>query len=181
MEQTQLYLRPLRMEDAPAMLSWMNDADSVRYLGGGFQRKRTLKDVQDLIALTLDGEFTGETWAVAEKESGEYLGECRLMLPDAAARRAEIAIVLLPKARGRGLGRQALELLLKRAFCELQYNRLYLNCAQANQPARLLYERAGFTLEGRLRSHMRSNDGALEDVLIYGLLREEYDARHLAQ
>ena len=49
------------------------------------------KEKGQAIALTLDGEFTGETWAVAEKESGEYLGECRLMLPDAAARRAEIA------------------------------------------------------------------------------------------
>ena len=165
------------MEDAPKMLSWMNDAQSVRYLGSGFQKKRTLEDVQDLISLTLDGEFTGETWAIADADSNEYLGECRLMLPDKASRRAEVAIVLLPKARGRGLGRQALTLLLKRAFCELQYNRLYLYCAAENLPAKLLYESVGFALEGRLRSHMALNDGALTDVLVYGRLRDEYAAR----
>ena len=42
----------------------------------------------------------------------------------------------------------------------------------------VLYERAGFTLEGRLRQHwFRPALGRCVDLMLYGILREEWAAR----
>ncbi|MBR4236018.1 MAG: GNAT family N-acetyltransferase [Clostridia bacterium] len=166
----EIRLRPLRAEDAPAMLAWMNDGESVKYLGSGFARPRSLEDVREYIELRLDGEFTGECFAVADAHTDEYLGQCDLMLPDARAGTAEAAIVLLPDKRGRGTAAQALRLLVKKAFGELGYRRLYLKCASENASAVRLYERAGFVREGTLRQHIFA-DSKLMDVYIYGLLK----------
>lgn len=169
-----IILRPERLEDAERALEWMNDPGSVRFLGSGFAKKRSLEDAREEIALRLDGEFTGETFAVADGETGEYLGRCDLLLPDPAAKKAEIAIVLVPSARGRGIAASALKLLCAHAF-EEGYERLYLKCASLNTPAVRLYERAGFAREGTLRRHLMTPEG-LCDVYVYGLLRTEFSS-----
>lgn len=171
-----VFLRPLRLSDAESMLAWMNDPDSTRYLGGGFEKKRTLEDVRESIELRLDGEFTGETFAVADGETGEYLGQCDLLLPDEKAGRAEIAVVLLPQYRGCGYARQALMLLMKFAF-ENGYNRLFLKVCAENVPAIKLYESLDFVREGTLRRHVRVGD-RLCDVAVYGMLKEDFETLH---
>ena len=171
-----IVLRPLRLEDAPRVCLWMNDKDTVRYLGGGFENPVSLEDAKERIALQLDGEFTGERFAVSFADTGEYLGECSLLLPDGRAKKAELALVLLPGARGRGYALQALKLLLDYAFLQKGYQRLYLKCAFKNQRAVHLYERAGFVKEGVLRRHLYTDEGP-DDVILYGMLREEYLAR----
>ena len=173
---TGIILRPLRLGDAPRVCAWMNDKDTVRFLGGGFEKPVSAADVRERISLQLDGEFTSERFAIASSDTDEYLGECSLLLPDERAKKAEVALVLLPEARGQGYAQQALLLLLKYAFDKKGYQRLYLKCAEANKSAARLYERAGFLREGILRRHLMTDEG-LKDVIVYGMLREEYLAR----
>jgi len=166
-----IFLRALRPDDAAYMLEWMNDEAATLYLGGGFTKKRTLEDVQDYIHMRLDGEFTGETYAIAEGETGEYLGQCDLMLPDPAAQKAEIAIVVLPRHQGRSIATQALQLLIQKAFSD-GYNRLHLKVCTENQKAMRLYERLGFKREGTLRQDINVQ-GRLCDVAVYGMLKSD--------
>ena len=168
---TEIRLRALKRADAPYMLEWMNDKESTKYLGSGFERKRSLEDVLEYIDMRLGGEFTGECFAAADARTDEYIGQCDLMLPDMRAGTAEAAIVIRSGMRGRGNGARALALLISKAFDELGYRRLYLKCAAENAGAVRLYERAGFTREGTLRQHIFA-DGKLMDVYIYGLLRK---------
>lgn len=167
-----IHLRELRLADAAAQFQWMNDPETVRYLGYGFIRPRRLEDIQTQLQMQLDGEFTGVSLAITD-ETDVYLGEVNLLLPDERARTAEVSIVLIKSARGRGAANAALKLLLDRAFTEWGYERLYLKCLSANAPAIRLYERAGFRHEGTLRKHLMTAEG-LMDVQLYGVLREEY-------
>ena len=166
-------LRPLRVSDARARLQWMNDDESVRYLGSGFLRKKTLDEVREEILLRLDGEFTGEECVIADAVTQAYLGQINLMHPDEQAKCAALSLVLLPSARGKGLAKKALKLFLKKAFEEWGYHRLYLKCAARNERAVKLYESAGFVHEGTLRAHMMTSEG-LTDVKLYGMLREDW-------
>ena len=95
------------------------------------------------------------------------------MMIDNVARRAEIAVVLMPGARGRGMAFEGLSLLLSYAFDTLNLNRVWLRCAAENAPAISLYERLGFRREGILREDLFI-DGHAQDAIVMGLLRSEF-------
>jgi RimJ/RimL family protein N-acetyltransferase len=75
---------------------------------------------------------------------------------------------------GKGYGREAMELVLKFAFHELNLHRVQLSVFDYNQRAMNLYEELGFTKEGVFREHLE-RDGQRFDMHLYGLLRNEWE------
>lgn len=74
--------------------------------------------------------------------------------------------------RGKGYGFDALRTACTWAFDHLNLQRIELNCDPNNAPARRIYEKCGFVLEGtRRRRHYER--GAYYDELVMGLLRDE--------
>lgn len=94
---------------------------------------------------------------------------------------AEFAIGIgVPEYRGKGYGQDALQLLLNYAFSELNFYRMGLTVMAYNEKAIKAYERAGFVKEGVRRGAVQ-RDGARHDVLLYGILRDEWEAHRAAQ
>lgn len=79
---------------------------------------------------------------------------------------------LLPSFRGQGLGRRLVREALSQAFAK-SLKRVELEVYASNQIAVGLYEREGFVMEGRKR-RARFLDGAEDDVLVMGCLRDEW-------
>lgn len=79
---------------------------------------------------------------------------------------------LLPAYRGQGSGKRLLAETLDRAFATGLY-RIELDVFASNLTALRLYERAGFVTEGRKRQ-ARILDGSEEDIVIMGLLHDEW-------
>lgn len=77
--------------------------------------------------------------------------------------------------RGKGYGREALELALGFAFRELNLHRIGLTVYEYNEAAIALYEKVGFQREGVYREHLL-RDGRRFDMYLYGLLRHEWSA-----
>ncbi len=75
--------------------------------------------------------------------------------------------------RGKGYGREAMQIALKFAFRELNLHRVCLTVFSYNQAAIKLYESLGFTREGTYREHLH-RDGQRHDMILYGLLRHEW-------
>ena len=165
-------LREYRAEDISALRAWVNDGETTRYLGGAYRRPQTWEQTEDWLNRRLNGDLGGESFVIAEKDSQKYLGQCDLMMIDSVARKAEIAIVLLPEARGKGIAAEALKLLLRYAFDVLNLNRVFLKCAAKNEAALRLYRRNGFREEGILRQDLYI-DGEYEDAVLMGLLKNE--------
>ena len=166
-------LREYRREDLSAIRSWINDGGTTRYLGGSFRRPQSWEQTEEMLERRLNGDVGGEGFVIADRESMAYLGQCDLMMIDNVARRAEIAVVLVPEARGRGAAFEGLSLLLSYAFDTLNLNRVWLRCAAENAPAISLYERLGFRREGILREDLFI-DGHAQDAIVMGLLRSEF-------
>jgi RimJ/RimL family protein N-acetyltransferase len=82
--------------------------------------------------------------------------------------------------RGRGFGREALGLLLRYAFDELNLYRLAASAAEYNTGAIRFLERAGFVVEVRRRQAVQ-RDGRRWDVVMLGLLRDEWQTMNNAQ
>lgn len=78
---------------------------------------------------------------------------------------------------GGGRGQRFLRLLVDHAFGTLGSARVWLDASGENLRAMRTYERAGFTLEGRLRQHWyRPALGRTVDLMLYGMLRSEWES-----
>ena len=80
-----------------------------------------------------------------------------------------------PDYWGKGYGSDAIDLMLRYAFLELNLYRVWLTTIAYNERARRAFEKAGFRPEGAWRE-MIHRDGQRFDVLHYGLLRHEWEA-----
>jgi RimJ/RimL family protein N-acetyltransferase len=79
---------------------------------------------------------------------------------------------------GRGYGKEAMRLLLRFAFAELNLFRIQLSVFEYNTRAIALYEQLGFVREGAYRQFI-ARDGERYDMYLYGLLRDEWQAQHV--
>jgi RimJ/RimL family protein N-acetyltransferase len=100
------------------------------------------------------------------------IGTVQLFHEDSLARHAEVGIALLPDARGKGYGTDALRLIIDFGFCRRNLRRLYLSVLASNAAAIASYRKAGFVEEGRRREHCWVH-GHYEDEIGMGLLRSE--------
>jgi len=77
--------------------------------------------------------------------------------------------------RGKGFGGEALELMLRFAFSELNLRRVTLDAFEYNPRAIRCCEKAGFVYEGRAREYL-CRKGLRWDLIFTGILREEWSA-----
>lgn len=83
-----------------------------------------------------------------------------------------------PQDRRKGYGRQALSLLLRYAFEELNLYRLTALVPEYNTAALQFFEQAGFSVEVRRREAL-NRDGRRWDLLHLGLLQDEWLQRQV--
>lgn len=81
---------------------------------------------------------------------------------------------------GKGYGTDAMRIILRYAFMELNLRRVTLGVFDYNPRGVRSYEKAGFVYEGRERQQML-RDGKRWDVIYMGILREEWLARQESQ
>jgi RimJ/RimL family protein N-acetyltransferase len=106
--------------------------------------------------------------------SNLLIGSCQLHSIHSVHHSAELQIRIgRPNCRGKGYGSQALRQLLDFGFRDLNLNRIYLHVLANNVAAQRLYVRWHFQHEGCLRSAVYI-DGRYLDVILMGLLREDY-------
>ena len=77
---------------------------------------------------------------------------------------------------GKGYGTDAMRILLRYAFEELNLHRLSLGVFEYNPRAIRSYEKVGFIVEGSARQFL-NRDGQRYDMIFMGILREEWERR----
>jgi RimJ/RimL family protein N-acetyltransferase len=75
---------------------------------------------------------------------------------------------------GKGYGADAMRVLLRFAFTELNLRRVSLDVFEYNPRAMRCYEKVGFVTEGRMRG-MIEREGRRWDLIFMGILREEWE------
>lgn len=88
-------------------------------------------------------------------------------------RKASISIKLLLDQTHKGIGTEAIELIKKYAFEELNLNRLVAYILDYNISSLRLFEKCGFYKEGILKENVFKNNNYV-DTVIYRILKEEY-------
>lgn len=81
---------------------------------------------------------------------------------------------ILAAHRGQGYATDAIRLLCKYYFDELDYKKVEVHVYEFNEASIRLHKKLGFTHEGTLRKNHYAK-GKRWDTLCFGLLREEFD------
>ena len=157
-------LRPATAADFPFIHGLASRPDYAVYI--------TDEDDAALAAYLADPASRLLIWEVAGKQAGFALF-CEIGDP---AGRVELRRLALDAA-GKGQGQVFLRALVDHGFGQLGAARLWLDASSENLRAQAVYERAGFTLEGRLRQHWyRPSVGRGVDLMLFGILREEWES-----
>jgi RimJ/RimL family protein N-acetyltransferase len=104
---------------------------------------------------------------------GAFAGGVRWVRVNRRSRIADVQTLMVdPAFRGRGIATEAVHELCSRLVREHGFHRIEAEVYGFNRAAQAVFERAGFTLEGRRRSAYDRN-GDWQDGVRYGLLAEE--------
>ena len=170
-----IILRQLQRKDAELMLEWMHDAEIQKCFRKNMLGM-TLKDAQNFCdtAILPEQIENGQSlhYAIVD-EKDEYLGTISLKDLDLVNMTAEYAISTRRIAHGKGIAKKATQLVLEKAFNELQLHMVYLNVLESNKTAIRFYEKIGFRFEGAFRDHVLI-DGVYTSLLWYSMLKQEY-------
>jgi RimJ/RimL family protein N-acetyltransferase len=174
-----IVLREYRKEDLESIRGWVNDPEIADNLSDIFLYPSTLNQTESFLNYVLDGKSDKEAhFIIAEKETESYIGQIDLMGIDWKNRCAELGIVIGQKeCLGRGIGTEAIRLLLMFAFDRMNLNRVELRVHDYNERAYNCYLKCGFREEGRLKQR-HFYQGTYGDVILMAVLKEEFLAEN---
>lgn len=166
-------LRPPVPEDAAAWARWLNDPEvAVPLAGEVLEPVPVLRCAQEIDDVVRTGVpvFTVEV-------AGRAVGRCLLNDVDPVNGTASVGLLVGERSLwGRGIGGEALDLLLQVAFDVHRLDSVMLGVYAFNERALRCYRRAGFREIGR-RRRARLVAGTRYDGVLMDLLAEEYRAR----
>lgn len=173
---TRLVLRELVPDDAAAVAAGAGDRRVAQYLiqvPSPYPVTLARRWVMHRIEWWEMGR--GVTFAVAPAGGGPLIGTVSLR-HYARDRRAELGYWLTHAAWGQGFATEAARAAVAFGFQELGLARIYAQVLAGNTASLGVLDKLGMVNEGVKRQHV-SKARRLHDVVIYGLLRDEWSAR----
>jgi len=167
-------LRPPEPRDVEALSVFKNDRGIADLLVGS-GRTYTAADLEAWVAA--HAAAPDEVFYLIVDAEDRAVGHVALYRLDQIAGTAEFGILLGDRrVWGKGIGTHFTRYMVEEGFGRLGLRRIFLEVLESNPRAQRVYERLGFVEEGRLRQH-RVRDGRPVDVIVMGLLRDEYRPR----
>lgn len=161
--------------DAEAFSQWTHDPEYMRMLD--IEPARPLSPFQikkNYEAMEKDKGRELYYFAIRTRADDRAIGFARIFWIEWNHGSARLNLGIGSAAdRGHGLGTEALQLLLRYGFDEMNLYRLTVATMEYNTVARRLLERAGFQPEVRRRQAVY-REGQRWDLISYGLLRSEW-------
>jgi RimJ/RimL family protein N-acetyltransferase len=118
-----------------------------------------------------------ETLLAIDDADGALVGGVRWTLVNRRSRIADVRTLIIdPALAGQGLATRAMNALVAHLLADHDVHRIEAEVYGFNHAAQRVFERVGFTLEGRRRAAY-DRHGAWQDGVRYGLLAEDLTAR----
>jgi RimJ/RimL family protein N-acetyltransferase len=154
-----LVLREYQREDIENIRKWCNNPEITKNLSDIFLYPHSLKQSESFLQMMLDGSNPNmKGFVIAHKETGDYIGQIDLIGIDWKNRTSLIGIVIgNSENHCKGYGQEAIKILQKFAFEELNLHKLELEVHAYNEKAYNCYKKCGFVEEGRKRENFYIN------------------------
>lgn len=174
-EGRQVELRTITREDLPVIWRLYGDPEVRRFLGAGVKPVYP-EDEEEWYARIRSSRDT-VAYAVTVRGSDRVVGVVDIHWIDAAARHGAIGYWIGRQYWGRGYATEAVSLMLRYGFEWLGLNKVWARVYEYNKASIRVLEKNGFRLAGRLRRHVYAPGRGLVDLLIYEVLREEWEGQ----
>ncbi|MBN2848430.1 MAG: GNAT family N-acetyltransferase [Coriobacteriia bacterium] len=164
---TRVTLRPLTRDDTPTLRALLADPSVVPWWG-----------VYD--APKIERDFFDPAWAYTYliEIADDVAGLIQFHeVPDPDYKHAGVDVTLAGGHQERGLGTEALRVLIRYLIDVRRHHRITIDPAVDNARAIHVYEKVGFRPVGVMRRYERGADGTWHDNLLMELLAEEFAAR----
>ncbi|MDD2481055.1 MAG: GNAT family protein [Lutispora sp.] len=159
--------------DMTVMSPWFNEVEFLRFYDMVPAIPKSQKDLKKLFEYYESSEDK-QIFAIRQLGSGKVIGIAGF---DDILWTNGVATTFIgigdKDSKRKGLGKEAMSLLLDFGFNELNFHRIQLNVISYNDAAIRLYERVGFKKEGVYREFIY-RDGNRYDLYLYGMLKKEY-------
>jgi RimJ/RimL family protein N-acetyltransferase len=170
-------LNALTSDDLPTIVRWYEDADFMRLYDALPARPKSEAELTKWLE-GLQKDKNTFAFAVRTQDSDALVGTVELDGILWAHRVSGFGIAIGDRAHwGKGYGTEAAQLTLAFAFNELNLHRITATVFSYNARSIALMEKLGFQREGAFREFLQ-RDGERYDMLLYGLLRREWEARN---
>lgn len=175
LEGDKTYLSPLTPEHASLWYRWHNDLETGQLAASpGHRTPGSESEFRGVIEQFIKNRF--HPFLISTREDDEPVGWCALVRVNPIARRATMAALIGEKSEwSKGLGQDALRLLLDYGFNILNLNSIELIVHEDNTRAIRCYEKLGFQITGRQRE-ARINGMRKTDIVMMDILASEFES-----
>jgi RimJ/RimL family protein N-acetyltransferase len=157
--------------------SWFEDGEFFRLLDERLTKIPTVDTTKKFIE-KINNE--GFIFGIRTRKELSLIGFVALGNINSSTREAWVGIAIGDRGyQGRGYGADAMNIIVRFAFLELNLNRISLDVFQYNNRGIRSYEKVGFKLEGRERESIY-RDGKWWDTLYMGILRKDWEEKRTA-
>lgn len=167
-----LTLRPIALQDAPAIFSYRSDAVINRYQGW---IPVDLADVNSFIQNRVSPGFdVPDTWfqfVIILKENSELIGDLGVHFHAEDNSQVELGITLSARHQQKGFASEAVQSVIRFLFSDCAKEKITASIDPRNMASIRLFERLGFCLEAHIRNSAFINNEWVDD-LIYELAKE---------
>ena len=119
--------------------------------------------------------------AIVDRKTGAHIGNIKLGPIHPIHRYASLGILIGEKQFwGRNYGLEVVELMVDYGFKQLNLHKITLGVYDDHTASLRLFEKAGFSIEGRLREQL-FRDGEYHDKVLMAMRRDEYLLRRTGQ
>lgn len=168
-----IYLRPIQDEDILVLAPFFQNPDNVKYYIPTLWRTYNEQQVQGLLADWHDQSHY-YVYTICDGKDDAVIGLANLDGINYVNGNTEIGIAITDETRrGAGFAKEGLTLLINHCFDELRLHRVFCRVMADNEASLRLFEKLGFTQEGRQREQVR-REGKFVDMLFFGLLEDEW-------
>lgn len=165
----QITIRKFQQNDIPKKVEWINNPENNKFLHYDLPLNEEKTTQWFMRNMDRTDRFDGVILA-----DGIAIGLIGLLGIDKKNSKAEFYIAIGETSyKGKGVAKQATQLLLKYAFEELELNRVYFFTETENIIVQKMFERIGFKQEGLLEEDILSH-GKLVSRYVYALLKKDW-------
>lgn len=167
-----VYLRPVKITDAPTIQDWHNDPE-LRKVARAGERPTTLRQEKEDIK-TAQHNKDEAYLLVLKKSNDKEIGFIRGSGLTSSSRNVWLRMIIGDKkAWGKNYAADALHCFLGWLFYELNVHRITCETYATNRRAIRFFEKMGFKREGIIRE-AHYIEGQYHDIISFGLLEREF-------
>lgn len=168
-------LRAYKEEDIEKAVEFINDEEVKKFLDSNIPFPMTKWQEEEWVrSRKANADFTYD-FAIEDLETGKYIGGCSINECDVKNRTCTIGIMIGDKEYwSKGYGSDALKVLIKFIFEEVNMNKIKLKVFSFNTRAIACYKKVGFKEEGILKKELYRN-GKYHDEILMAIFKSEIE------